>query len=169
MAKLREQEENAAYERMLDTAHTGTIAKGINAGYPALNTLSNMKTPATLTEEEDEMTYADVNRQMALIINVLLSIVACSVAIWNVAGQFSVPQRLGLSMSGSSLVGIAEVVVYAGYVRRLRDAKRREKLRPERKRIMETWVIGGSETAVAKVSLASHETDGGLRHRKHMK
>ena len=94
---------------------------------------------------EDEVTYADVNRQMAMVANVLLSIIACAGAIWVAARWWSTPARLALSMSGSLLVGIAEVVVYGGYISRVTEAKSKEKGVQEIKEVVRTWVIGGGE------------------------
>lgn len=103
---------------------------------------SSQQPPA---DEEDEVTYADVDRQMTLILNVLVSIVACAVAIWVVARWWSTPARLALSMSGSLLVGVAEVVVYSGYIRRVSEAKGKEKRVKEVKEVVKTWVVGGGD------------------------
>jgi len=95
--------------------------------------------------DDDGVTYADVDRQMAMILNVLLSIVACAAAIWIAARWQSTPVRLALSMSGSVLVGIAEVVVYSGYLRRVGEAKADEKGVVEVKEVIKTWVVGPEE------------------------
>lgn len=121
--------------------------------------------------QDDEISYADVNRQMALIINILISIVACSVAIWMAARHWSTPSRLGLSMGGSSMIGVAEVVVYAGYLRRLKEAREKGKKEIEVKEIIKTWVIGseeksGSTDSTPIESKASH--DDRIRRRKLM-
>lgn len=99
----------------------------------------------TADNEDDGVTYADVDRQMALIFNVLISIVACAGAIWVVARWWSTPARLALSMGGSMLVGIAEVVVYSGYIRRVGEAKGKAKNLKEVKEVIQTWVVGGEE------------------------
>jgi hypothetical protein len=100
--------------------------------------------PTSATDEEDEeMTYADVNRQMALIANVLISIIACSVAIWKVAWHWATPQRLALSMAGSIIVAVAEVAIYAGYIERVSEAKAKERKKVEKKTVQESWVIEG--------------------------
>lgn len=137
MARLREEEETRAYERMMNPPpQWETFSQRFpNASHAPLF-------PDVSIPEEDEVTYADINRQMALIINVLVSIIACSVAIWMAASHWSTPTRLGLSMGGSGVVGIAEVVVYAGYIRRVKEAKEKEKKKPEVKEIVQTWVIG---------------------------
>jgi hypothetical protein len=86
---------------------------------------------------------------MALILNVLLSIVACAGAIWVAARWWNTPARLALSMSGSILVGIAEVVVYSGYIRRVGEAKGKERGVKEVKEIVNTWVVGaGTDSQV---------------------
>ena len=140
MARLRREEEFRTYDRM------------INPPLP-LETFAQRRPDApqnpfggdqvTKAEEADEITYADINRQVALIFNILISIVACSAAIWMAAYQWSVPSRLGLSMGGGGTVGIAEVVVYAGYLRRIKEAKTKEGKRVEVKEIVDTWIIGG--------------------------
>ena len=44
-------------------------------------------------------------------------------------------------MSGSGLVAAAEVAIYFGYLRRLRDAKQLELKKVEKKEVVQTWVI----------------------------
>jgi len=119
-------------------------------------------------ESDDEVTYADVDRQIALIFNVLISIIACAAAIWMAARWWSTPTRLALSFSGSMLVGVAEVVVYLGYVRRVSEAKGNEKKIKEVKEIMKTWVIGGpDDDQDYSVPIKSEDTDPiDLRRRK---
>lgn len=42
------------------------------------------------------------------------------------------------------MVAVAEVAIYAGYLRRLGEAKVRERGKKERKVVSRTWTIGGS-------------------------
>lgn len=93
---------------------------------------------------DDDITFADVNRQLTLIINVLVTIIACGIAIWLAAGHIAAPQRLALAMGGALLVAGAEVAVYMGYLRKLGEAKEKERGTVERKVIKKTWTIGGS-------------------------
>jgi len=144
MARLRRGEEARAYERMINPP---LKVESFSQRFPSFTQpqiFPNDYLPAD--EEEDEITYADVNRQMALIINILVSIVACSVAIWMASSHWTTPKRLGLSMGGSGMIGVAEVVVYAGYLRRLKEARERGKKKLEVKEIIKTWVIGGDES-----------------------
>lgn len=110
--------------------------------------------------DDDEMTYADINRQMAMIANVLISILACSVGVWKAAWHWNVPERLALSMVSSIVVALAEVAIYAGYIGRLSEARQRERTKVEKKEVAESWVIeaapkDGTETKIpAKVESA---------------
>ena len=145
MARLRREEEDRAYERMTNPPlPTETFTQRFpNSSHAALF-------PAAQADvgEDDEVSYADINRQMTLIINVLVSIVACSVAIWLAARHWSTPTRLGLSMGGSGMVGIAEVVVYSGYLRRVKDAREKGKKDVEVKEIIKTWYFGSTYSSL---------------------
>ncbi|KAI9840549.1 MAG: hypothetical protein M1838_004013 [Thelocarpon superellum] len=140
MARLRRDEEQRAYNKLLEPSSTGD-APSRRQRFP-LTPHAHTSSPTTaLDMDDDDLTYADVGRQMALVINVLITIVACSVAIWMVASHWSAAPRLGLSMGGSGLVAVAEVVVYAGYLRRLKEAKIKGKRAVETKQVINTWVI----------------------------
>lgn len=116
---------------------------------------------------DDELSYQEVHRQIILIINVLVSIICCSVFIWVAARQWTAPKRLALSMSGSVVVAVAEVVIYNGYVRRIKEAKQKEKKKPEIKKIIESWVIDSSSSG-KEVAIPSGKgtADDGIKYRK---
>jgi TMEM199 family protein len=155
MYRLRQEEEQRQYEQMLNPAPAKeTFTQRFpNAGSPF------GAAPFGANTEADEITYADINRQMALIINVLVSIIACSVAIWIAARRWEVHKRLALSMFGSGLVAFAEVAIYLGYIRRIKDAKVKERGNVERKEVVETWVIEGKREG-------SEKSGEGVRFRK---
>lgn len=165
MARLRREEEDRAYERMINPPlPTETFSQRFpNSPHAALF-------PAAQADigEDDEVSYADINRQMALIINILISIVACSVAIWLAARHWSTPTRLGLSMGGSGVIGIAEVVVYAGYLRRIKEAREKGKRDVEIKEVIKTFVIGGGDEKGDESILVDAKTskDDEVRRRK---
>jgi hypothetical protein len=141
MQRLREEDEQRQYERMLaPPTQKETFDHRFGTAAPA---------------EIDEVTYADVNRQMVLIINVLVSIICTSVAVWMAARRWNVPSRMALSFSSSTLVAVAEVAIYFGYIRRIKDAKDKEKKQAEKKEILDTWVIDAksSQTATAHDSM----------------
>lgn len=167
MARLRREEEDRAYERMINPPPpTETFSQRFpNSSHAALFPAAQAD-----IDEDDEVSYADINRQMTLIINILISIVACSVAIWLAARHWSTPTRLGLSMGGSGMIGIAEVVVYAGYLRRIKEAREKGRKNVEIKEIIKTWVISGKhekagrDGAILVNSKASKDDE--LRRRK---
>lgn len=159
MKRLRAEEEQKQYDRMLNPPPVNETfnQRFPNSGYAFNPATSIGQAPGA--DEVDELTYADVNRQLGLIINVLISIVCCGVAIWVAARRWSVPQRLGLSMSGSIVVAVAEVVIYTGYIRRVGDAKSTERKNIETKEIVETWILSGSGSEKSSA-------DDNVRHRK---
>lgn len=121
------------------------IASTIPSSNPFKQTPASQAGPAFYSpnaplDDPDEITFSDVNRQLTLIINVLVSIIACGIGIWLVAWHWAAPARLALSMGGGGVVGVAEVVIYAGYLRRLQTAKDKERSKKERKTITATWV-----------------------------
>lgn len=169
MARLRREEEARAYERMINPP---IMAETFAQRFPASQNakLFPTRTQSGTDENDDEITYSDINRQMALIINIIVSILACSVAIWIASSHWSTPKRLGLSMGGSGLIGIGEVVVYAGYLRRLKQAQEKGKKQVEVKEILKTWVIGG-ESPIEEKSILDANTEecsgnGGIRKRR---
>lgn len=160
MKRLRQEEEQRQYERMINPPPPQeTFSQRFPNASHAFNPATSIgQIPPA--DEVDEVTYADVNRQMALIINVLISIICCSIAIWIAARRWEVPQRLGLSMSGSGLVAVAEVAIYMGYIRRVQEAKDKEVKKVETKEVVETWVLDN------KTSSAKAEQSEGARYRK---
>ncbi|KAF7912503.1 uncharacterized protein EAF01_001524 [Botrytis porri] len=145
MARLRREEEARAYERMTNPPPPmETFAQRIPSTSAAHAFTANF--PETGNTGDDDVTYADIDRQIAVIFNVIVSIIACAFGLWMAARWWSTPARLALSMSGSLLVGIAEVVVYMGYIRRVGEAKGQAKKLQEVKEVMKTWVVGGDAT-----------------------
>ncbi|KAL8874058.1 MAG: hypothetical protein Q9174_000563 [Haloplaca sp. 1 TL-2023] len=142
MAQLRREEEARAYERMTKPS---PATRTVKQRLPNTSNSKLFSGNQAQIDEGDDTTYADVNRQMALIINILVSVVACSIALWLVAGGWSTPLRLAFSMGGSALVALAEAVVYVGYLRRVDEAKAKGSKQLEIKEIIKTWAIGGQE------------------------
>lgn len=53
-------------------------------------------------------------------------------------------------MGGSLAIAVAEVAVYGGYVRKVKEAKLVERRKPEIKEIVQTWRVGGAKNAEAE-------------------
>lgn len=169
MDRLRREEEARVYERMINPP---VLQETFAQRFPASQTarLFPTQTHSKACGDDDEITYADINRQMTLIINIVVSILACSIAIWMASSHWTTPKRLGLSMGGSGLVGVGEVVVYAGYLRRLKEAREKGRKHLEIKEILKTWVIGCANPIEEKVGFDPTQADvlvkEGLRKRR---
>lgn len=154
MTRLRAAEEARTYEKML---HPPPTRESFTQRFPTAPIFASHPTPAE--NDEDELTYDEVHRQIILIINILISIVCVACFIWVAARHWSVGKRLGLSLGGSLGVAVAEVAVYGGYVRKVKEAKAREKKKPEIKEIVRSWVLDKGEEKESAV-------DEGVRKRK---
>ncbi|KAL8788460.1 MAG: hypothetical protein Q9213_001683 [Squamulea squamosa] len=142
MARLKREEEARSYERMTNPP---LPVETFEQRFPNTYNPKLFAGNQDQFDRNDDITYADVNRQLAMILNILLSVVACSIALWLVANRWSTTSRLALSMGGSILIVVAEAAVYAGYLRRLKEAKEKGEKQVEIKEIIKTWVIGGDE------------------------
>ncbi|KAF2819568.1 hypothetical protein CC86DRAFT_375058 [Ophiobolus disseminans] len=167
MSRLRAAEEARSYERML---HPPPTRESFTQRFPSAAPFS-LGSSAPADSPDNDATYEEVHRQIILIINILVSIVCVAVFIWVAARHWSVGKRLGLSMAGSFGIAIAEVVVYGGYVRKVEEAKRTERRKPEVKEIVRSWVLfkGGEEESVGLDGNGkAKEGDGGdgVRRRK---
>jgi hypothetical protein len=179
MARLRREEEARSYARMINPPPPmETFAQRFPASSAAHAFSSSHQNINTSDPDDDGLTFADVDRQMTLILNVLLSIVACAAAIWVAARWWSTPARLALSMSGSILVGIAEIVVYSGYIRRVGEAKSKEKSVKEIKEVVNTWVVAAGQDEemsedhdkpIMIEPMEGDDNDGEMRARKRWK
>lgn len=113
-----------------------------NASFPMARAFASVNKPHQQSDLGDgEVEFADVNRQLTLIVNFLVSIFGCAVTIWFAARWWSLPARIFLTLGGSIVVAIAEVVVYSGFIRRIGEGKaKRERVR-EVKEVVNTWVV----------------------------
>lgn len=167
MARLRREEEARSYERMTNPPPPmETFAQRFPMASAAHAFPSSYQPIGTSDPDDDGTTYADVDRQVTLIFNVLISIVACAAGIWITARWWSTPMRLALSMSGSLLVGVAEVVVYAGYIRRVGEAKTKEGKVKEVKEIVNTWVVGVDEKEEDPITMKLKEESEDVKARR---
>lgn len=169
MARLRREEEERSYDRMTNPPPPMESFRQRFPASSAAHAFDSNHYPTAPHDpfaEKDEVEFADVDRQMALIFNVLISIFACAGAIWVTAKWWNTPARLALSLGGSMLVGIAEVVVYSGYVRRVGESKGKEKGVKEIKEVMKTWVISGDDDLQAnEITTIKSKNNAGARKR----
>lgn len=161
MARLRQEQEFRTYEQMTQAPrHMENFSQRFPGAFPSY-----------APTEEDEITYADVKRQMTLIFNVLISIFCCAAALWIAARHWSTIERLTLAMSGSIIVAVIEVAIYSLYIRRMRLAKTQEGKIKEVKEIVNTWVVGGEENEKSEVIILGKDSRGfdSLRNRRRAK
>lgn len=155
MARLRRDQEALSYARLLNPP---PVRESFSPRGPrAPQQHFSVGSVPNRDEQDDDVSYEEVHRQIILIINILVSIVAVAVFIWVAARHWSVGKRLGLSLGGSLGIAVAEVAVYAGYVRKVKEAKTLEKKKPEIKEIVRSWIIDKSQS-VDHVS-AGRDTD----------
>lgn len=87
-----------------------------------------------------------VKQQLATVANVAVTVFSVAYAVWRWAERLNKADtgtRALLSIAAALLVLVAEVVIFGGYVRRVEDARQRERVTPERKAVVDTVVIGG--------------------------
>lgn len=141
MARLRREEEARSYERMVNPLPRPETF-GDRFPYSA-HAFAEVNKPRSAEDiGDEEIAYNEVHRQITLIINFLVSIAGVAGTLWIAARWWSLPSRLFLTMGGSILVAIAEVVVYNGYMWRMGEAKKKQAGVKELKEVVETWVVG---------------------------
>lgn len=172
MARLRREEEERTYERMINPAPP---AETFSRRFPNASTahsFAEVNRPSRPTDVgDDEITYNDVHRQVMLIINFMVSILGVAGALWALARWWSTPARLFLAMGGSITVGVVEVVLYSGYVWHLGQAKKKESKVRELKEVVQSWVVGGKDdgTGGDEITIAHRKDapeEGSLRRRR---
>jgi hypothetical protein len=137
MASLRADAEARTYADMLPTPNTSN----------PFAMLTGKGTKSSEETEEESIIREEDSRQVTVIINILVSILCTFFALFFVARNWSDGTRVLLAFFGAIGVGIAEVVVYNGYLRRLSEARREERKKKEVKSLMEgeSWVIEGKK------------------------
>ena len=167
MARLRREEAQRAYERMVNPPPR---IERFDERFPtAAATFAQVNQPVSAADMgDDEVTLNEVHRQAMLIINFLVSIAGVAGTLWVVSRWWSMPARVFLTMGGSILVAIAEVAVYSAYMWRMDQAKQKQDKTTEVKQIMNTWVVGPDEGDDKTILLKNKEddTDGTIRRRQ---
>lgn len=179
MARLRRDEEERIYQRMVSStstpfAYTTTNMTTFAQQFPSsnANAFASVHRPANKADEgDDDATMNDVHRQVMLVINFLATIFGCAATLWILGRWWSTPARLFLTMGGSMVVGVAEIGVYYAYVWHLGDAKRKDEKVKEVKEVVETWVVGKEEkdepTDILSTEVGEKDGEGtGVRLRK---
>lgn len=169
MARLRYEEEERKYQRMISTsANTPSISREWRTTTTSslAHSFAQVHRPSTKADEgDDENTMNEVHRQVMLIINFLVTILGCAATLWVLARWWSTPARLFLTLGGSIVVAVAEVGVYWGYIWHLGEGKRQEGKVKEVREVVQTWVVEKEDKP--KDVETKDDVDGtGVRFRK---
>ncbi|KAM0275765.1 hypothetical protein ACHAQH_007425 [Verticillium albo-atrum] len=158
MARLRRDEEQRSYERMLkQPSRMQAFSEQFPTALSTAQGFAEVNRPTNKSDEgDDEVTLEDVHRQVMLIFNFMVSIVGVAGTIWVAARWWSTPARLFVTMGGALVVGIAEVAVYSGYIWRMGEAKKQQVKVKEIREVVQSWeVVAQSE--VKETETASKE------------
>ncbi|KAI1117646.1 endoplasmic reticulum-based factor for assembly of V-ATPase-domain-containing protein [Nemania sp. NC0429] len=145
MARLRREEEERSYERMLRTAPPRESFADRFPLAPMAHSFAEVNKPSKKSDETDDIEFGDVQKQVTLIINFLVSVVGCGVALWKAAQWWPVSTRLFLSLGGALLVAMTEVAVYSAYTWRMSQGEKKQTKMKEVQEIVKTWVVGDDD------------------------
>ncbi|WYZ43268.1 hypothetical protein EsH8_VI_000967 [Colletotrichum jinshuiense] len=174
MARLRREEEERSYQRMLkQPSRMEAFSQQFPSAAARAHAFAEVNRPMRESDNgDDEATYGDVQKQLMVILNFLISIIGVAATIWIAARWWNVTARLFLTLGGAIVVLIAEVAVYSGYIWRLEEAKSKYKEPQEVKEVMQTWVLGKDEDgdkpekeAAILLDTKVQDTDEGIRRR----
>ncbi|KAI0128023.1 endoplasmic reticulum-based factor for assembly of V-ATPase-domain-containing protein [Xylariales sp. AK1849] len=168
MARLRREEEQRSYERMVRPRET--FAQRFPMAPTSMSTAESFaeanKPYRKSDMGDDSIDHGEVQKQMTLIVNFLVSIAGCAAAIWIAAQWWSTTARLFLTLGGSIVVAVAEVAVYSAYSWRMAEGDKQQQNMKEVKKIVQTWVIGqDDDIAHMMIQPKGQDTDPSLRRR----
>ncbi|KAI0835930.1 endoplasmic reticulum-based factor for assembly of V-ATPase-domain-containing protein [Hypoxylon sp. FL0890] len=146
MARLRREEEERSYERMLKRAPPRESFAQRSPAAPMAHSFTEVNRPSRTEDIGDDIEHGDIQKQITLVINFIVSVFGCGAALWMAARWWSIPARLFLSLGGSIIVAIAEVAVYSAYTWRMAEGEKNLKKKKEIKEIVQTWVIGEDDS-----------------------
>ncbi|KAF5705669.1 vacuolar er assembly vma12 [Fusarium mundagurra] len=144
MARLRREEEARSYQRMINPPPQHETFKDHFPSNAASFAAANRPTSAS-DLGDDDMAMEEVHKQVTLIINFLVSIAGVAGTLWVTARWWSLPARMFLTMGGSILVAIAEVVVYNAYIWKMDQGRKKHGKVKEVREVVESWVLGKDE------------------------
>jgi TMEM199 family protein len=146
MERLRKEQELREYRALLSKERLATDQGGVDD-----------------SEEKDDLTPS-------LVFNILLSVIMCGVAMFHMTRWWtSDAVRVLVSMLVALVVGVAEVVVYAGYMRTIKRNKEKQRNLKEKKYVIgEVTGDDGEQTVnvvAEKEEIWGRGKQGGMRRR----
>ncbi|KAI0185242.1 endoplasmic reticulum-based factor for assembly of V-ATPase-domain-containing protein [Xylaria flabelliformis] len=163
MARLRREEEDRSYERMLRKAPP---RESFAERFPMAHSFAEVNKPSKKSDEEaDDIEFGDLQKQITLIINFLVSVFGCGTALWKLAQWWPVSTRLFLSLGGAIVVAITEVAVYSAYTWRMSQGETKQATMREVREVVKTWVVGEEDDKTYLIADDSRGPDTSLRRR----
>ncbi|EXJ94584.1 hypothetical protein A1O1_02980 [Capronia coronata CBS 617.96] len=147
MDRLRKEQEQRDYAHMV--SKRASVYGGVEEGEG---------------EERDDISPS-------LVLNILLSIVLCAIAMFYLTRWWpNDGLRVLVSLSTGMVVGVAEVTVYAGYLRKVRLSKEKERAKREKKQFIGEYRGEAIPESVLSVPAEKEEiwgrgANGGMRRR----
>ncbi|KAI1822231.1 endoplasmic reticulum-based factor for assembly of V-ATPase-domain-containing protein [Xylaria intraflava] len=146
MARLRREEEERSYERMLRKAPPRESFAERFPLAPMAQSFAEVNKPSDPSDTGiNDAEFGDVQKQITLIINFVVSVLGCGAALWKAAQWWPVSTRLFLSLGGAIVVAITEVAVYSAYTWRMAQGEKKQTEMKEVKEVVKTWVVGEEE------------------------
>lgn len=127
LKRLGLQQRENEYQELIKKSQLGDRSFGGKSDDP---------TPAQMAKE--------IREQMTTVFNVLVSVVSVVFAIWYWSGsstRLPLHYRVILCLFFGILILVAEVVVYNSYLRKINDAKLKERSKKERKKVVKQIII----------------------------
>ncbi|OKL60519.1 hypothetical protein UA08_04285 [Talaromyces atroroseus] len=179
-ARLQSLAEKQAYNQLIAPSSTHSNPYGPSPIFASTINDSDM------TNNEEEENHDPISP--SLVINIFMSILLCGFATFWALKNFQTPSFLGgdgttaatgkdpvfvlISMFVGILVGVAETVVYASYLRKVRQAKDAEKRLNEKKEVVSSEVLsnlsnskGHEDGFNEEVKIWGKGINGGVRRR----
>lgn len=142
MARLRREEEARAYERMLNPPDLPHLPP--NASFDPYAAVHKPSDPSDNADDDGIAIVAkELNQQLMVVLNILLSMLGTAAAAWFASRWWSITARVFLALGAAILVAAADVVVFSGFVGRVREGRERGKKETDVRRVVGTWVVGG--------------------------
>ncbi|KAI0814192.1 endoplasmic reticulum-based factor for assembly of V-ATPase-domain-containing protein [Xylaria sp. FL0064] len=173
MARLRRDEEERSYERMIRKAPPRESFAERFPLAPIAHSFAEVNKPSKASDMEvNDIEFGDVQKQMTLIANFLVSVFGCGAALWKLAQWWPVSTRLFLSLGGAIVVAITEVAVYSAFTWRMSQSEKKQTDMGEVREVVKTWVVGDEddtkphlEEPEPLIADDAHKPETGLRRR----
>lgn len=134
--QLRLKLDENEYQDMLKKKDDISLKTKIKMGISNDNDNGEWISPAQINKQ--------IKEQTTTIFNILVSVASVVYAIWywtNSSGYFALEMRIFLCLFFGLLILVAEIVVYNGYLNKIEAAKRNEKNKKIKKKVIKTFDI----------------------------